>query len=67
MHEEDDKDEYWIFIKFDWKVNPDTEAQRAVPAWEINQEFGSNYTFRHTIFRIDQPMCDVLSRLIEKK
>ena len=61
------EEEYFIPLKFDWKVDPDEERSRAVPAWKINKKQGSQYSFRQTVFTIPERMAKAIEDLAENK
>lgn len=44
--------EFFVPCEFEYKVYPDQEPNKAVPAWEINQEFGTGHRFRLPVFTL---------------
>jgi len=63
----DKNEEYYIKLRFDWKIDPDVEADRAVKAWEINNELKSGHRFRQTVFSISKEMAEVIKKLCRLK
>lgn len=59
--------EYYIKLKFDWMVNPDSEPDKAVKAWEINSKLNSRHSFRHAVFSISEDMAELIKKLAKKK
>jgi hypothetical protein len=47
-------EEYYVKLKFEWMVNPDTDWDKAVHAWEINLKLGTSYSFRGTVISCDE-------------
>jgi hypothetical protein len=60
-------EEFYIPMRFDWQVDPDTEREKAVHAWEINRKLDSQYSFRQTVFIIPQKMAEVIKELANRK
>lgn len=60
-------EEFFIPLKFDWKVDPYNERGKAVHAWQINQELGAGYRFRQTVFSIPKKMANVINKLQKLK
>ena len=60
-------DELYIPMRFDWQVNPETEGEKAIHAWEINRELEAQYSFRQTVFSIPQKMAEKIKELASKK
>ena len=59
-----DKDgEYYVELEFEWKIDPDTEPDQAVKAWEINEKLKSGHRFRQTVFSISREMADTIKEL----
>lgn len=48
----DKNEEYYIEVDYKWKINPDTEKEKAVGAWEINSLLGISHSFRGNRFLI---------------
>jgi len=63
----DKEAEYYIKIKFDWKIDPDTQKEMAVQSWEINAALQSGYRFRQTVFSIDKKMAEEIIKLAKSK
>lgn len=62
-HEGHKEEEYYVDLAFDWVIDPDREANKAVKAWQINKELSSQYAFRQTIFSIRPKMANVIKKL----
>ena len=60
-------EEYFIKLKFDWKINPDVEPDNAVKSWEINSKLNSRHSFRQAVFSISEEMADAIVELSRKK
>jgi hypothetical protein len=60
-------EEYYIKLKFDWKIDPDTESNRAVKSWEINDKLKSGYRFRQTVFSVSEDMAEIIKELSKTK
>ena len=60
-------EEYFIPLKFEWKINPDSEPEKAVRPWQINEELGTRYAFRQTVISIPEKMADTIKRLARGK
>ncbi len=60
-------EEFYIKLKFDWKIDPDIEPERAVKPYEINNEMQSGYRFRQTAFTIPEEMAEAIKRLAKNK
>jgi hypothetical protein len=56
-------DELYVPLNFQWKINPDTDKNKAVHGWEINRKLGSQYAFRQTVFSIPKNMADAIKEL----
>lgn len=56
-------DEYYVPVRFEWQVDPDSEPEKAVHAWQINQKLGSQYSFRQTVFSIPEEMAKAIKGL----
>lgn len=64
---EDKNEEYYVDVDYKWKINPDTERQKAVGAWEINSSLGSNYSFRGTRFLISDQVAKEIKKIAATK
>lgn len=62
-HEGHKEEEYYVDLLFDWVVDPDTEPNKAVKAWQINKELSAQHAFRQTIFSIRPKMANVIKKL----
>lgn len=60
-------EEYYIPLKFMWKVDPYTEKAKAIPPWEINAKMQSGYRFRQTVFSISEEMAKVIEEIQKKR
>lgn len=65
-HKGHKEEEFFIPLKFEWQVDPDSEPERAIRAWEINRKLGSQYSFRQTVFAIPEKMAKVIKGLANK-
>ena len=58
-----DKDEeYFVPVEFEYLVdiNQPGWEQKAVHSWEINSNFGANYKFRQTVFKLPTEYADFI-------
>lgn len=60
-------EEYFIPLRFDWRIDPDSEPEKAVRPWEINRKLGSQYSFRQTVISIPEKMAEVIKGLAKTK
>lgn len=60
-------EEYYINLKFDWKIDPDIERDKAVKSWEINDKLKSGYKFRPPVFSIPENMAKIIIELAKTK
>lgn len=60
------EEEYFVPLKFDWSVDPDSKPEKAIHAWEINRKLGSQYSFRQTVFSIPEKMAEVIKELANR-
>jgi hypothetical protein len=60
-------EEYFVELKFEWKIDPDKEPMKAITAFEINSKLNSGYRFRQTVFSISQEMADTIKELKTSK
>jgi hypothetical protein len=44
-----ENDEYYVPVKFEWKIDPSKEPQKAVKASEINHKLNLKYPFRQAV------------------
>ena len=59
-----DKDEeFFIPLKFDWALEENEWDIKAPKASEINQQLGSGYCFRQTVFAITQEMANAIDEI----
>jgi hypothetical protein len=63
----DPDEEFFIPLKLEWKVDPVTETNMAIAAWEINERMQSGYRFRQTIFSITEDMAFAINKLRREK
>lgn len=63
----DKNEEYYVEIDYKWKINPDTEKEKAVGAWEINSSLGINHSFRGTRFLISDQMAKEIKKISATK
>lgn len=67
IHKDEPEEKYWFDVDFSWKINPDTESNRAVHASEINSKLGASYSFRQTIFSINQELFNTIIEISKTK
>ena len=63
----DSDEEYYVPLKFEWKIDPITESSKAIKAWEINQKLKSGYKFRQTVFSISSDMAKAINDINKEK
>jgi hypothetical protein len=59
--------EFYVPCDFEHKAYPDKEPNKAVPAWEINQEFGTGYRFRQTVFTLPSKFGDFIRKRFKER
>jgi hypothetical protein len=59
--------QHYVGLHFELKADPDTERDKCVPAWEINQALGISHHFRQTRFAITREMADKIFELMRKR
>ena len=59
--------EFFIPIKLEWKIDPISEKNMAVAAWEINERMQSGHRFRQTVFSIAEDMANAINKLRKEK
>jgi hypothetical protein len=59
--------EYYVPCNFEYKVDPDTQRDKAVTAAEINQQFGTGHRFRQTVFTLGPDFADFIRRRFREK
>ena len=57
----------YVKLKFNWKIDPNAQADQAVGASEINQKLNSGYSFRQTVFAIPKDMADTIKEIKKSK
>lgn len=67
VDKDEKNEEYRIDVDFSWKIDPDTENTRAVHASEINSKLSTNYSFRNTVFSINQKLYDIIIEISKTK
>lgn len=67
IHKDEKNEEYWIGVDFSWKIDPDSDSKLAVHAWEINSKLSTNYSFRNTVFSINQELFDIIIDISKTK
>lgn len=60
-------EEYFIPLRFDWKIDPDSEREKAVRPWKINEKLGTRHAFRQTVISIPEKMAEVVKGLAKNK
>jgi hypothetical protein len=60
-------DEVYIQLQFDWKVDPINERGKAVKISEINRELGTGHSFPQTVFLIDEEVAAIIKKLALEK
>ena len=60
-------EEYYVPLKFDWRIDPNIEPQRAVTASEINQKLNSKYPFMKAVWSISEEMAQVIQDIAALK
>ena len=56
----DKNEEFFIRLRFDWALPKDKWNEKAPKAWQINQQLGSGYRFRQTVFAIPKEMANAI-------
>ena len=67
IHKDEETEKYCFDVNFSWKINPDTESNRAVHASEINSKLSTNYSFRNTVLSINQELFDIIIKISKTK
>jgi len=69
LHREGTPDDVYfsVPVKFEWVVNPDTEPEKAVKAWEIKKKLSRQYAFRQTVFAISREMSKAIKEIAKTK
>ena len=65
--EDSANEEYYVPLKFDWRINPSIEPQRAVTASEINHKLNSKYPFIKAVWSISEEMAQVIQDIAALK
>lgn len=65
--EETEDDERYVQCVFKRKINPVKDPKRVLSAREINNELGTNWSFRQTRFSISEEETDKIEKLFLKK
>lgn len=65
--EDSANEEYSVPLKFDWRINPSIEPQRAVTASEINHKLNSKYPFIKAVWSISEEMAQVIQDIAALK
>lgn len=60
---ENNDEEHFIELKFEWKIDPDKEPDKAVKSYEINSTLTTGHRFRSTCFAIDEKMEKAIASL----
>jgi len=60
-------DEIYVPVHFEWKIDPDKESDKAISAGEINTAMESQYSFRQTVFSIQEKMAIEIKQLASQK
>lgn len=60
-------DEFYAPCHFEFKVDPITEPERAVKAWEINAHFHTGHRFRQTVFSLPAEFAAFIRQKFEEK
>lgn len=63
----DEREEYYVPLKFDWQVDPDTERERAVSASELNDKLKSGYRFRQTVWSVPEDVAKAIRDIAARK
>ncbi len=66
-HDNPNDVEFFVPCKFDYKVDPDKEPEKAVPAWEINQKFGTGHRFRLTVFNLNGEYAKFIQKRFKER
>jgi len=65
--QDDPNEEYYVPLKFDWKIDPSTEPQRAVSPSEINEKLNAGYRFRQTVWSCGEDMARAVRQIAAHK
>ncbi len=63
----DEDEEYYIPLKFSWKINPDTEPDKAVKFSEICSRLRKPPIFDQAVFPINKKIAKVIMQLANRK
>jgi hypothetical protein len=56
-------EEFFVPLKFSWKLDNKADWGRSVKAWEINKALGEGNRFRQTCFGMSKEMADAINQL----
>lgn len=63
----DEDKEFFVPLKFEWALPEDKWNEKAPKASQINQQLGSGYRFRQTVFAIPKEMAEAIDSIYEDK
>ena len=64
---QDDDQEHYVLVDFDFKVDPITSPHLAVSAREINEHLLASHRFRRTVYTLPAGVVDFIRATFEKK
>lgn len=66
--DEDLDEEYYVPIEFEYLVNINEKdwEQKAVHAWEMNNNFNTSYRFRQTVFQLPYEFADFIRKKFQE-
>ena len=59
--------EFYVPLRFEWALQEHTWDEKAVQAWEINEQLNSSHRFRGTVFAITKDMTSVIDSIAKRK
>jgi len=59
--------EFFVPCDFEYKVDPERDPDKAVPAWEVNQEFGTGHRFRQTVFTLPSHFGQFIRKRLKER
>lgn len=60
-------EEFYVPVKFEWKLDNPQKWKDAVKAWEINNKLGAGYRFRQTCFGISKEFAETIDSIYTQK